>query len=232
MAPALLMNNAMLRTLALIAALTATVSGCSRTDPPAAPAAAASQAVPQAAAPLASAGESRNVGKVLQVLNGGGYTYAEVAAPSGQSVWLAGSQIEVKAGDALEWGDYSVMRNFSARTLGRTFDEILFVSRWGLAGGVAVATSPHGSFAAPPAAAGAGGGDSGVVKSVTNAGGYSYIEVDRGGSTVWVAATEASIKAGDRIQWQGGSEMRNFTAKSLSRTFERIIFTSSVAVLH
>ena len=75
---------------------------------------------------------------------------------------------------------------------------------------------------------GAGGG---IVKSVANAGGYSYIEVDRGGSTVWVAAMQTPMKPGDRIEWQGGSEMRNFTAKSLGRSFDRVVFASAVAVV-
>jgi hypothetical protein len=81
---------------------------------------------------------------------------------------------------------------------------------------------------AAPGAADANG--SGVVKSVANAGGYSYIEVDRGGSTIWVAAMETPMKPGDRIQWQGGSEMRNFNAKSLGRSFDRVVFASAVTV--
>jgi hypothetical protein len=32
------------------------------------------------------------------------------------------------------------------------------------------------------------------------------------------------------VQWQGASEMRNFTAKSLGRTFDQILFAQSVAV--
>lgn len=220
----------MLRTLSLALALVAALSACSKTEAPAAPAAAAPQALP--AQPAAPAG--RNAGKVVQVLQGGGYTYVEVASATGQQVWIAGSAIEIKAGDTLEWGAYDVMRNFTARSLGRSFDEILFVSQWGPAGGAVVATSPHGSFGTaapmltPPG--GAGGGDTGTVKSVTNAGGYSYIEVDRGGSTVWVAANEVPMKAGDKVQWQGGSVMSNFTAKSINRTFDRIVFASSVSV--
>lgn len=221
----------MLRTLALTLALAAALSACSKKEAPPA-AATAPQARPTQAAAPAAAG--RNAGKVLQVQNAGGYTYVEVASASGQQVWIAGSPIEIKVGDTLEWGAFDVMHNFTARSLGRTFDEILFVSQWGPAGGAVVATSPHGNFGGaapmltPPG--GAGGGDSGTVKSVTNAGGYSYIEVDRGGSTVWVAANEVATKPGDKVQWQGGSVMSNFTAKSINRTFDSIIFASSVNV--
>ena len=44
-------------------------------------------------------------------------------------------------------------------------------------------------------------------------------------------STEVPMKAGDKIEWQGGSEMRNFTSKSINRTFDRITFASSVAVV-
>jgi hypothetical protein len=123
------------------------------------------------------------------------------------------------------------MRNFSSKSVGRTFAEILFVDQWGPAGAMGTMTSPHGSMAAAAPMAGGGGGDTGVVKSVSNAGGYSYIEVDRGGKVVWVAAMETPMKPGDKVQWQGGSEMQNFTAKSIGRTFDRIVFASSVAVV-
>jgi hypothetical protein len=172
-----------------------------------------------------------NVGKVLQLQNGGGYTYAEVQTAAGQKVWIAGSQIDVKPGAEVQWGNYAVMRDFTAKSLGRTFPEILFVDRWGPVGQAAKAVAPHGSFPNPQAAGTEGGATaSGTVKSVTNAGGYSYIEVDQGGKTVWVAATETPMKKGDKVQWQGASEMRNFTAKSLGRTFDQILFAQSVAV--
>lgn len=225
--------------LSLSLVVSATLLACSKNEPaPAATpsAAAASAANPHPTQGLSSAARApaseSNSGKVLQVLQGGGYTYAEVASASGQPVWIAGSQINIKAGDTLEWGAYNVMRNFTARSLGRTFEEILFVSQWGPAGLAQVVTAPHGSLPpltptlVPPG--GAGGGDKGVVKSVSNAGGYSYIEVESGAGTVWLAATEVNVKAGDKIQWQGATTMSNFTAKALNRTFERIIFASSV----
>lgn len=234
---------------ALAGLLAVLLSGCSKNEAPAAAAPPATAAVsppaPAAVAPpsTGSAHANPNRGKVLQVLGGSGYTYAEVEVASGQRGWIAGSQIAIKPGDSVEWGTYSVMRNFTARSLGRTFDEILFVDQWGPAGGAVVATSPHAPMAGGAAAASphgamtavapgaAGPADGGVVRSVSVAGGYSYVEVDRGGTTVWVAAVETPLKAGDRIRWQGGSEMRNFTAKSIGRTFDRIVFASSLDVV-
>jgi hypothetical protein len=239
------------RSLVIAAAALAVLGGCSQQDSGAAaapkatavaggPAAAvapqaatapANEIFSTAAAPAQQA-PARNEGKVLQSLNGGGYTYAEVQTASGQKVWIAGSQIDVKPGTEVQWGNHAVMRDFEAKSLGRKFPEILFVDRWGPTGQVAKAVAPHGNFPAPAAAGTTESGPSagGTVKSVTHAGGYSYIEVDQGGKTVWVAATETPMKNGDKVQWQGASEMRNFTARSLGRTFEQIIFAQSVAV--
>jgi hypothetical protein len=219
------------RSTLLVIAIASALWACSKNEP--APAANAQAAAPTAAAAPAAPGAqgaAQNTGKVLQTQNGGGYTYAEVETSGGQKVWIAGSQIDVKPGAAVEWGDFAVMRNFAAKSLNRTFPEILFVNRWGPVGAATVATPTHGTFPAPAAPGAAGGNDSGVVKSVANAGGYSYIEVDRGGKTVWVAAMETPMKAGDKVQWQGGTEMSNFTAKSLGRTFDKIIFASGVNV--
>ena len=126
---------------------------------PAAPAAAPAQmaaapvaaapavtAAPIAARPAAPVAAAQNTGKVLQIIQGGGYTYAEVDTGAGKKVWIAGSPIQVKSGESVQWGDYSVMQNFSSKTLNRTFDEILFVNAWGPVGSAPTPVAPHGSF--------------------------------------------------------------------------------------
>ena len=233
----------MFRSVLIAAAALAVLGGCGKKEPDAASAAApAAAAVTAAQAPSnaifsaapAQQAPARNIGKVLQVQDGGGYTYAEVQTAAGQKVWIAGSQIDARPGTEVQWGNFAVMRNFEARSIGKSFPEILFVDRWGPVGQAAKAVAPHGTFPQPQAAAAgaaaAGSGAGGTVKSVTNAGGYSYIEVDQGGQTVWVAATETPMKKGDKVEWQGASQMSNFTARSLNRTFDKIIFAQSVAV--
>lgn len=189
-----------------------------------------------------------NSGKVLQILQAGGYTYAEVESPNGR-IWIAGGPIEVKEGDAVQWGDYALMQNFTSKSLGRTFEQILFVNSWGPVGGSLAQVAPHGSMPAaggmgqmsphaampghPPMgqAAAAGGANQGVVKSAQAAGGYSYLEIDQGGTIVWVAAPETAVKAGDKVSWDGGPTMSNFNAKSLNRTFDQIVFAGGVSVV-
>ncbi len=231
----------MKRSIVLALAASVCLAACSKGEQAAAPAVApaaapAPTAAPAPAAPVAptqvrSLEPVPNVGKVLQVQHAGSYTYAEVEGANGQRAWIAGTQIAINVGDEVQWGDYSVMRNFTAKSIGRTFDTILFVNSWGKAGAPVVATPVHGSMPAPTVADVADANNTGVVKSVANAGGYSYIEVDRGGKVVWVAAMETAMKPGDKVQWQGGAEMRNFNAKSLGRTFDQIIFAQAVAVV-
>lgn len=193
----------------------------------------AQDSLPVGSAANAAQPAPRNAGKVLQVMHGGGYSYVEVQQADGAKVWVAGQQIDVKPGKEVQWGNAMVMRDFNSRSLGRTFQEILFVETWGTEGAAPVATAPHGSLPQPqlgaPAAA-QGPSATGTVRSVQNAGGYSYIEVDSGGQVVWVAAMEMDVKKGDKLQWQG-TEMSNFTARSINRTFEKIVFAQGANVV-
>jgi len=215
----------------------------------------AEAAAPVAAAPAptqaAEAPWPPNTGKLVQAIQAGGYTYGEVEGPQGQRIWIAGGQIDAQPGDMVQWGQYAVMHNFNAKSLNRTFDNILFVNSWGRVGGPAglvaahgstregqpALASPHGAAGSPHGAAGgampamASEGPSGIVKSATTAGGYTYLEVDKDGETLWIAAPETTVKAGDKVRWSGGMIMRNFTAKSLDRTFDQIVFSGGVSVI-
>jgi hypothetical protein len=236
----------------LLVAVAASVglSACSKKEEAAAPAAAPQAAAPAAGGPAAVSAATPNSGKVLQLLQGGGYTYAEVEMSGGDKVWIAGGQIDVKPGDVVQWGDSATMTNFASKSLNRTFDRILFVNAWGPAGATPTGVAPHGSPMGGQAMGGAGmgahppmpqaGGEpapaaaqnvsSGQVKSVTTGGGYTYLEVAKDGGTVWVAAPITDAKVGDTVSWSDGMVMTNFTSSSLNRKFDQIIFASAVKV--
>jgi hypothetical protein len=191
--------------------------------------------------PVAASTPAPNSGKILQLMQAAGYTYAEVQIGGGQSVWIAGGPLQLKVGDSVQWGDYAVMQNFSSRALGRTFEEILFVNAWGAPGGSAAKVAPHGSrpadqLASPsqlglvPQVASTESGQ-GRVKDVAIAGGYTYLEIEQNGSAIWIAGPKIAVQAGQKVTWNGGALMENFAAKALGRTFDRIIFVGNITLV-
>jgi len=70
---------------------------------------------------------------------------------------------------------------------------------------------------------------SGKVAETMNSGGYTYIKLDQGGKTRWVAIPLTEVKVGQQVALQPGLEMRNFTSKTLNRSFDSIIFSGGLA---
>jgi hypothetical protein len=70
----------------------------------------------------------------------------------------------------------------------------------------------------------------GTVVSTMDAGGYSYIEVSGAEGNTWLAAPATKVKAGDKIRFENGAVMRNFSSRSLGRTFPTISFIGQVVV--
>ena len=70
---------------------------------------------------------------------------------------------------------------------------------------------------------------SGKVVETMNAGGYTYVSLEKDGKKTWIAIPVTEIKVGQEVTYQPGAEMRNFTSKTLNRTFESIIFSPGLA---
>lgn len=70
---------------------------------------------------------------------------------------------------------------------------------------------------------------SGKVVETMNAGGYTYVCLEKKGKRTWVAVPEMKVSVGQELSFPPGQEMPNFTSKTLNRTFESIIFTSGPA---
>lgn len=71
----------------------------------------------------------------------------------------------------------------------------------------------------------------GKVLSVTHGSGYSYLELEADGQRFWVAGTQLQVEVGDRVRYDENVVMENFTSKFLQRTFDRLIFASSITVI-
>ena len=195
-------------------------AGCSETAPPPATQAATDDQTP-AAAPVKSVSGAasqtgngnrkpkQNSGVVKTSQTAGAYTYMEVDI-AGEDFWVATMATAIQPGQKIAWRDYAPMNNFTSKSLGREFEQILFVDR---------------VFAEQAASEAL---QRGVVEESMNAAGYSFIRVDQNGSSVWLAAPEISIDVGQSISWSGGSAMRNFTSRSLDRTFDEILFVGAV----
>jgi len=106
-------------------------------------------------------------GPVIGTFDSGGYTYLHISTPYGP-VWAAGPITAVKKNDQVSFVGKMLMKNFLAKSMNRTFDEIYFVYAFTVNGVEAVGTpspnetmsagmgskmDPHGGGTAPASAA-------------------------------------------------------------------------------
>lgn len=69
--------------------------------------------------------------------------------------------------------------------------------------------------------------DEGIVVTVLDTTGYTYMELENGNRHFWIAAPTTKVKVGDHIRFVESMTMTNFSSKTLDRTFPRIIFVSA-----
>jgi hypothetical protein len=72
--------------------------------------------------------------------------------------------------------------------------------------------------------------DEGIVSSVIDTEGYTYMELENGDEKFWIAAPSTKAVKGDHIRFVESMRMRNFTSKTLNRTFYEVIFVTSTQV--
>jgi hypothetical protein len=66
---------------------------------------------------------------------------------------------------------------------------------------------------------------SGKVTEILTSGGYTYVNLSRDGVSTWVAFPTIPVTLGQELVLVPGYEMRNFTSKTLNRTFDRVVFS-------
>ena len=69
---------------------------------------------------------------------------------------------------------------------------------------------------------------SGKVVETMNSGGYTYVSIENNGTKTWVAVPATAVKVGQNVVCQPGMEMKNFTSKTMNRTFASIIFSGGI----
>jgi len=80
-----------------------------------------------------------------------------------------------------------------------------------------------------PAATQAPGTLNGTVLETMNSGGYTYLQLDTGAGKPWVAIPQAKVAVGDKVSCQPGMVMKNFSSKTLGRTFDSVVFSGGLA---
>lgn len=69
----------------------------------------------------------------------------------------------------------------------------------------------------------------GKAAEVMDSGGYTYVRVESGSKSTWVAVPQMKLAKGEPVAFQDGMEMRDFKSKTLNRTFKSIIFSQGPA---
>jgi len=64
-------------------------------------------------------------GKVVQTMNSGGYTYAQLDNGK-EKIWVAVNETKISKGQTVSFKAGPIMENFESKTLKRTFDRIIF----------------------------------------------------------------------------------------------------------
>lgn len=115
-----------LRTSLLLAAL-ACVAGCKKEAPPAPPAPVQPGALPGApgGGPAQAAPAGGLAGVVVERLEAPGYTYLKVKGAQGET-WAAVPTTQLAVGARVNITNPMPMENFESKTLGRTFDLVMF----------------------------------------------------------------------------------------------------------
>ncbi len=85
------------------------------------------------------------------------------------------------------------------------------------------------STAAPAATAQIPGALTGTVLETMDSGGYTYFQLDTGTDKPWIAVPQAQLKVGDKVTSMPGMVMKDFTSKTLNRTFDAIVFSGGIA---
>lgn len=128
---------------ALLLLSSAVLGGC-QASPPMTVATAASGAGAGGQGAPTTTGRPSARGRVVETLNGGGYTYVRVLPAEGPELWAATTEFPVKVGDEVLVDVAMPMENFESKSLGRTFELVYFAESIQVAGGASPSSDAGG----------------------------------------------------------------------------------------
>lgn len=150
-------------------------------------------------------------GKVIEERQAAPYTFVQIES-DGVRYWLATNPSKPKVGEMVHWDQFTVKREYHSKVLNQTFPMVLFV------GALLPGPAPNPQTSSK-----------GKVHAVLQSGGYTYVQIGSAAGS-WLAAPTTRIKEGDVVVWSPGTTMKNFTSKTLNRTFTEIQFLSGIKV--
>jgi hypothetical protein len=68
-----------------------------------------------------------------------------------------------------------------------------------------------------------------VVEEAMNAQNYTYLRVTEDDKEYWIAVPQMEAKEGDVLYYSRSMEMKNFSSKTLNRTFESVLFVEDIS---
>jgi hypothetical protein len=74
-------------------------------------------------------------GRILETLDGGGYIFFQIKTVDGEKKWIASPPPSFEVGELVTFSDGVEMVNFQSKSLRRTFDKIMFVTKIKQTGG-------------------------------------------------------------------------------------------------
>ena len=151
-------------------------------------------------------------GKVTEVIDIAGYTYAEVDTGK-EKVWAAGPVTPLKTGDMISFSTKMPMQNFHSKSIGRDFSVIYFINRYFTDKGALATTStmasPHGQAK-----------EQQIIQPIK---GINKVE---GGNTIAEIYTDKSSLNGKTIRVRG--QVTRFTADILGKNWLHIRDSSTL----
>jgi hypothetical protein len=151
-------------------------------------------------------------GKVTDVIDVAGYTYAEVDTGK-DKVWAAGPVTPLKTGDMVAFTTQMPMRNFHSKSIGRDFPLIYFINRYitdnEASATTSAMTSPHGQIK--------------QQATITAVKGINKVE---GGNTIAEIYTDKSNLDGKTIRVRG--QVTKFNANILGKNWLHIRDSSTL----
>jgi hypothetical protein len=152
-------------------------------------------------------------GKITEVINASGYTYAEVDTGK-EKIWAAGPVTPLKVGDMIAFTTEMPMDNFHSQSMDRDFSKIYFVSKF--LTGKETSTNMSGDIASPHT----------PFKQLSAAGPVTGISKVKGGHTIAEIHTNKEKLNGKTVHVRG--KITKITTGVLGKNWLHIVDSSTL----